>query len=86
MKVVVPFPLGCSERVGYCFKSPKQQVRSSCLVLLTGALSSGGPRPVPEPAGQCQRLGDGTAAMAEGKFLGWKVCPTEETIEMLIAW
>lgn len=57
MKVVVPFPLGRSERVGYCFKSPKQQVRSSCLVQLTGALSSGGPRPVQEPAGECQRLG-----------------------------
>lgn len=86
MKVVVPFPLGRSERVGYCFKPPQKQVRSSCLVQLTGALSSGGPRPVQEPTGECQRLGDGTAAMAEGKFLGWKVCPAEAITEMLTAW
>lgn len=74
LKVMMLFPLGHSERVGYCFK-PLRGVCCACFVKLTGAVSSGDLQPLQEPVGKFQgRGGWASGRMAEGKFLGWKVC------------
>lgn len=78
--MMMPLPQGRSERVGHCFKPPKK-VCCGCFVKLTGAVSSGGLQTGQEPISEFQGHGgwDG-GRMAEGKFVGWKVCPAETAV------
>lgn len=78
MKVMMPFPLGCSGRVhaviGYCFKHPKWAC-SGCFVQPTEAVLAGHPQPAQKPVGGTLRAwGRGRGRMASGELVRFQVC------------